>query len=103
MEVYEKISCLAIDGSTRRVAIIALNWEDKNSYIFDPTIQYEMSDTQPEEVDMEKKTIYESTIPYFTDKYGLGEIKVIGLMIGALEQFQRFSLISQKISSYSKH
>ncbi|KAG5862564.1 hypothetical protein JTB14_030433 [Gonioctena quinquepunctata] len=68
-KVHEEISCVAIDGSTRRVDIIGQNRENKTGYILDPTIRYEISDT-PEEVDMEKKTIYESTIPYFTDKYG---------------------------------
>ena len=38
---------------------------------------------QPEEVNQEKKAHYDSVIPFFKDKYGLKDIEVIGVFIGA--------------------
>ncbi|KAJ9573899.1 hypothetical protein L9F63_008759 [Diploptera punctata] len=51
--------------------------------ILDPTIRFETHSDQPEEVDSEKKAIYEPTIDYYKDKYQLDSITVTGLMIGA--------------------
>lgn len=82
-EVYEEVNGLSEDGSVRRIDMIAIDRGKKKGIIVDPTIRFEMNCGQPTEVDMEKKKIYEPTIPYYKNKYGLQEIEVIGLMIGA--------------------
>jgi hypothetical protein len=82
-QVAEEVHCIATNGSTRRVDIIA--YSDKKGYILDPTIRIENGDgdAQSNAVDLEKKDIYVPCIGYFKDVYKLDEIEVIGLYVGA--------------------
>ena len=80
--VEEEIFCLATNDSVRRADILAFKSDDKG-IIVDPTIRFEMGRHQVLEVHEEKKLIYEPTIDYFKNKYGLNEITVYGLLIGA--------------------
>ncbi|KAJ4429741.1 hypothetical protein ANN_21945 [Periplaneta americana] len=94
--VEEEISCLAENGSTRRVDILAYNADTKQGIIVDPTIRFEVECHQSAEVHLEKKSIYEPTVNYFKLKYGLIHVEVFGLLIGArgtipafFEEFRR--------------
>ncbi|KAJ4441745.1 hypothetical protein ANN_11603 [Periplaneta americana] len=94
--VEEEISCLAKNGSTRRVGIIAYNADTKQGIIVDPTIRFEVECHQSAEVHLEKKSIYEPTVKYFKLKYALIHVEVFGLLIGArgnipafFEEFRR--------------
>ncbi|KAJ4436038.1 hypothetical protein ANN_18665 [Periplaneta americana] len=69
--VEEEISCLAENGSTRRVDILAYNAATKQGIIVDPTIRFEVGCHQSAEVHLEKKSIYEPTVNYFKLKYAL--------------------------------
>jgi hypothetical protein len=84
-ETAEEVHCLAEGGSTRRIDIIAYNSQTKMGYILDPTVRFESGDSneEAEEVDKEKKTIYEPCIGYFKSMYSLENIEVIGLYVGA--------------------
>ncbi|KAJ4447416.1 hypothetical protein ANN_09423, partial [Periplaneta americana] len=71
-------------GGIRRADIVALDKTNSKGFILDPTVRFEMSQTQPSEVNKEKQQIYEPTIPYFREKYQMeGTWEVHGLMIGA--------------------
>lgn len=94
--VEEEISCLAENGSTRRVDILAYNADTKQGIIVDPTIRFEVECHQSAEVHLEKKSIYEPTVNYFKLKYALIHVEVFGLLIGArgtipafFEEFRR--------------
>uniref|UniRef100_A0A8D8VK96 Reverse transcriptase n=1 Tax=Cacopsylla melanoneura TaxID=428564 RepID=A0A8D8VK96_9HEMI len=82
-EVYEEVSGIASDGSSRRIDIIAIDRKNKKGIIVDPTVRIESNENQPYDVNDEKRSIYNPTIPYYKNKYGLNEIEVIGLLIGA--------------------
>ncbi|KAJ4437061.1 hypothetical protein ANN_17196 [Periplaneta americana] len=69
--IVEEISCLAENGSTRRVDILAYNADTKQGIIVDPTIRFEVGCHQSAEVHLEKKSIYEPTVNYFKLKYAL--------------------------------
>ena len=79
--VHEEVQGLATHGSIRRIDIIAI--KHNSAYILDPTIRFETHVDQPQEVDKEKREIYEPTIPHYKSKYHLTHIEVVGLMIGA--------------------
>ncbi|KAJ4431161.1 hypothetical protein ANN_19756 [Periplaneta americana] len=79
--VHQEVQGLATQGSVWRIDIIAI--KNNSAYILDPTIRFETHADQPQEVDSEKKRIYEPTIPFYKDKYSLSHIGVIGLMVGA--------------------
>ncbi|KAJ4440908.1 hypothetical protein ANN_10756 [Periplaneta americana] len=69
-EVHEEVHCVASEGGgIRRVNIVALDKTNNRAFILDPTVRFEMSQTQPSEVNKEKQQIYEPTIPYFREKY----------------------------------
>ncbi|KAJ4451057.1 hypothetical protein ANN_02494 [Periplaneta americana] len=74
--IVEEISCLAENGSTRRVDILAYNADTKQGIIVDPTIRFEVGCHQSAEVHLEKKSIYEPTVNYFKLKYALIHIEV---------------------------
>ena len=80
--VHEEVHGLSDNGSTRRIDIIAYK-DNSLGYIIDPTVRFESSAKQPEEVDQEKKNIYEPTIPFYKMVYNLQHIEVIGLLVGA--------------------
>lgn len=82
-EVYEEIQCVAEGGSIRRIDIIIVDRQNSAAIILDPTVRYEDSIEQPMEVDREKKDIYEATIPFFKNLYGVETIEVVGLLVGA--------------------
>ncbi|KAJ4437388.1 hypothetical protein ANN_17532 [Periplaneta americana] len=84
-EVHEEMHCVASEGGgIRRADIVALDETNSKGFILDPTVRFEMSQTQPSEVNKEKQQIYEPTIPYFREKYQMeGTWEVHGLMIGA--------------------
>ncbi|KAJ4441919.1 hypothetical protein ANN_11780 [Periplaneta americana] len=84
-EVHEEVHCVASEGGgIRRADIVALDKTNSKGFILDPTVRFEMSQTQPSEVNKEKQQIYEPTIPYFREKYQMeGTWEVHGLMIGA--------------------
>ncbi|KAJ4441157.1 hypothetical protein ANN_11008 [Periplaneta americana] len=80
--VEEEISCLAENGSTRQVDILAYNADTKQGIIVDRTIRSEVECHQSAEVHLEKKSIYEPTVNYFKLKYALIHVEVFGLLIG---------------------
>jgi hypothetical protein len=82
-KVLEEVHCIGENDSTRRVDILFFQEQTKEGYIFDPTVRFEVDDQQAEEVDREKKSIYEPCVPYFKEKYALETIEVHGLLIGA--------------------
>ena len=53
--VYEEVSGLAADGSSRRIDMIAFRPSNKQWFISDPMVRFESHNGQPEEVDTEKK------------------------------------------------
>ena len=75
---------------TRRIDIICINRNKSIAEIIDPTIRFESSRTQPEDVNAEKKNIYEPTIPYFCEKYSVNNISVTGLFFGARGTISKF-------------
>ncbi|KAJ4435039.1 hypothetical protein ANN_23612 [Periplaneta americana] len=81
----QEVHCVASEGGgIRRADIVALDKTNSKGFILDPTVRFEMSQTQPSEVNKEKQQIYEPTIPYFREKYQMeGAWEVHGLMIGA--------------------
>jgi len=80
---FEEVNCINPLKANQRIDIIVYKNKNDTSYIIDPTIRIETSENQPEEVNQEKKAHYDSVIPYFKDKYGLREIEVLGVFIGA--------------------
>ncbi|KAJ4428926.1 hypothetical protein ANN_25922 [Periplaneta americana] len=69
-EVHEEVHCVVSEGGgIRRADIVALDKTNSKGFILDPTVRFEMSQTQPSEVNKEKQQIYEPTIPYFREKY----------------------------------
>lgn len=82
-KIVEEFACLSDNGSSRRVDIIAYNEDTRNGYILDPTVRYENGLLQPQEVDEEKKRIYEPCILDIQKKLKLKKLEVIGLFIGA--------------------
>ncbi|KAJ4450916.1 hypothetical protein ANN_02350 [Periplaneta americana] len=83
LDVHEEFHCIADGGSNRRIDIIAINRNKQTAEIIDPTIRFEISATQPSEVNEEKKKIYEPTIQYLSVKYNIEKITVTGLFFGA--------------------
>ncbi|KAL1452451.1 hypothetical protein WDU94_006682 [Cyamophila willieti] len=82
-EVYEEVSGLADDGSTRRIDIIAIDRKKERRIIVDPTVRFERDANQPQDVNEEKRNIYLPTTTYYKEKYNLKEIDVRGLLIGS--------------------
>lgn len=82
-EIYEEVHGIQEGGGTRRIDIIAIDRKKKKGIIVDPTIKFESTLDQPEEVHKKKRDTYEPTIAYYKDKYQLHEIEIIGVMIGA--------------------
>ncbi|KAJ4434411.1 hypothetical protein ANN_22972 [Periplaneta americana] len=83
LDVHEEVHCIADGGSNRKIDIIAINRNKQTAEIIDPTIRFEISATQPSEVNEEKKKIYEPTIQYLSAKYNIEKITVTGLFFGA--------------------
>ena len=66
--MLEEVHGISSTGSTRRNDIIAIKPPSREGYIIDPTIRFERGEHQPEEVNAEKKFIYEPTINFFKKK-----------------------------------
>ena len=81
--VHEEVQGIEDNGLARRIDIIAIDPKTKKGHILDPTIRLESSATQPQDVHEEKSSIYTPTIAYYKEKYGLLDIDVEGLFIGA--------------------
>ena len=60
--VLEEVPGLAENGCTRGIDVIAYQPNSKQVMIPGPTISLESYNTQPQEVDSEKKTLYERTV-----------------------------------------
>ena len=69
MKVYEEVHCLADDGSTRRVDILAIDKQEKKAVILDPTVGFEQGIQQAMVVDEEKQAIYLPCIPHSSERY----------------------------------
>ncbi|KAJ4429872.1 hypothetical protein ANN_22076 [Periplaneta americana] len=63
-EVYEEIHCVSSLDSNRRADIVAIHRTQSKGLVLDPTIRFERDALQAQHVDEEKKSIYESCIPY---------------------------------------
>ncbi|PSN57203.1 hypothetical protein C0J52_05031 [Blattella germanica] len=79
MEVTE----YRLEGSHRRIDMIAIPPSSAGSSVIDSTIRTESYEDQPRDVHEEKCNIYVPTIPFYKDKFNLTSIEVIGLMVGA--------------------
>ena len=84
-ECFEEVHALDCDGTNRFIDIIAFKKGSHEAYILDPTIRFEINDRdQARKVDQEKKSIYESCIPFlkekYTERYGHREFIVQGLL-----------------------
>ncbi|KAJ4450526.1 hypothetical protein ANN_01953 [Periplaneta americana] len=97
-EVHEEVHCVASEGGgIRRADIVALDKTNSKGFILDPTVRFEMSQTQPSEVNKEKQQIYDPTIPYFREKHQMeGTWEVHGLMIGARGTIPRSTVNTTK-------
>ena len=82
-EVLEEFHCVDTMGNNRRADIILIDPKNRNAVVMDPTIRFEKSAEQPNEVDLEKKSIYEPCIPSLQNSLNLRNVEVIGLMIGS--------------------
>ena len=78
------MNCMS-SGSTRRVDIIAIHQQSKRALVLDPTIRFERDVTQGEDVDREKKEIYEPCLPYLSEHYNvaLENWTVEGILFGS--------------------
>ena len=92
LEVHEEVHCVTDNDSNRRIDIIAINRKKKLAEIIDPTIRFEISNNQPQEVNIEKKTIYEPRVLYFLTKYNLDTITVTGFFFVLEALFPNFLL-----------
>ncbi|KAJ4447192.1 hypothetical protein ANN_09193 [Periplaneta americana] len=63
-EVYEEIHCVSFSNSNKRADIVAIHRTQSKGIVLDPTIWFERDALQAQHVDEEKKSIYESCIPY---------------------------------------
>ena len=90
----QEVVCQDVNGISRRVDIFVYNPITSKGFILDPTIRMESDFDQFELVNREKKDIYEPCIPYFSQRYNIRDIEVIGLYVGArgtiTKQFVQF-------------
>ncbi|KAJ4437986.1 hypothetical protein ANN_13925 [Periplaneta americana] len=84
-EVYEEIHCVSSLDSNRRANIVTIHRTQSKGIVLDPTIRFERDALQAQHVDEEKKSIYESCIPYLSEKYNIptSQWSVSGLLFGA--------------------
>jgi hypothetical protein len=84
-EVHEEVHCNATDGSVRRADIIAIRRDRKLVLLLDPTIRFEQGKNHAEEVDVEKRGIYEPCVEDLARRYNIPREKweVVGLLFGA--------------------
>ncbi|KAJ4439498.1 hypothetical protein ANN_07622 [Periplaneta americana] len=70
-EVYEELHCVSSLDSNRRADIVAIHRTQSKGIVLDPTIRFERDALQAQHVDVERKSIYESCIPYLSEKYNI--------------------------------
>jgi hypothetical protein len=90
LEVFEEVTSVADCGSIRRCDIIILDRSKNKGMIIDPTIRFEMDNSQPENTNMEKCDIYNQTLNYYKTKYKILNLEVIGLLIGSRGTIPKF-------------
>ncbi|CAB0006376.1 unnamed protein product [Nesidiocoris tenuis] len=67
----------------RRADIVVIDRTQDRAMIIDPTLRWESNaDSLDIDIDREKKSIYEPTVPYFREKYGVTNWEVHGLWFG---------------------
>ncbi|KAL1446241.1 hypothetical protein WDU94_000578 [Cyamophila willieti] len=83
--VDEEISCVSTDSSTRRCDIVARNADSSQVLILDPTVRFETGLSQAEDVNNEKRSIYEPCVQDLGRRYNIEDekFKVKGLLFGA--------------------
>ncbi|KAJ4445070.1 hypothetical protein ANN_06869 [Periplaneta americana] len=91
-EVYQEVDCLAKDGSSRRVDIIAIDRGNDTAIIIDPTVHFETAVEEPIVVHEEKKTIYDPTIEYFRNDATVGDDDDDGYMRTPERNLDKFTL-----------
>ncbi|KAJ4446805.1 hypothetical protein ANN_13503 [Periplaneta americana] len=77
-EVHEEIHCVSSLDSNRRADIVAIHMTQSKGIVLDPTMRFERDALQAQHVDEEKKSIYESCIPYLSEKYNIPTILLWG-------------------------
>ena len=85
---YEEVHAIDGDGRNRFIDIVAFQKNSSSAFLIDPTIRFETNDhNQAQKVDIEKRTIYESCIPFLKEKYcqsfGDRNFYVKGLLFGS--------------------
>lgn len=98
----EEFAYLSVDGSNRRVDLLIYDESTRNGFILDQTVRFEMNQNQPEEIDQEKRRIYEPCIPDIQAKCKLKNIEVIGLFLGATGTVPKFFMDFCKRSKIEK-
>ncbi|KAJ4450405.1 hypothetical protein ANN_01829 [Periplaneta americana] len=104
-EMHVEVHCLSVKDFSRRADIIALKRNENIGLVLDPTIRFERNTTQAEEVNFEKKSIYEPCLSFLSEKYKIPINQWIarGLLFGArgiLPKFTGDVLKSLKINFY---
>ncbi|KAJ4438682.1 hypothetical protein ANN_14629 [Periplaneta americana] len=92
-EVLEEIHCVSSLNSNRRADIVAIHRTQSKGIVLDPTLRLERDALQAQHVDEEKKSIYESCIPYLSEKYNIStsQWSVSGLLFGARDTLPKFT------------
>ncbi|KAJ4443554.1 hypothetical protein ANN_05227 [Periplaneta americana] len=72
-EVRQEVHCLAKDGISLQVDIIAIDRGNDRAIIIDPTVRFETAVEQPVAVHEGMKTIYDPTIQYLRDYSFVGD------------------------------
>ncbi|KAJ4436422.1 hypothetical protein ANN_19055 [Periplaneta americana] len=92
-EVHEEVHCVSSLDSNRRGDIVAIHRTQSKGLVLDPTIRFERDALQAQHVDEEKKSIYESCIPYLSEKYNIptSQWNVSGLLFGARGTLPKFT------------
>ncbi|KAJ4427439.1 hypothetical protein ANN_25061 [Periplaneta americana] len=97
LTVHEEVHGISQEGSCRRIDMLAILPGSTSAYIIDPTVRSEAQEQQPAEVHAEKCRIYEPTVPFYSEKYHLTSIEVVGLMIGARGTIPRLCQFLQEV------
>ncbi|KAJ4428001.1 hypothetical protein ANN_24014 [Periplaneta americana] len=98
-EVHEEIHCVSSLDSNRRADIVAIHRTQSKGIVLDPTIRFERDALQAQHVDEEKKSIYESCIPYLSEKYNIptSQWSVSGLLFRARGTLPKFTFTGNRV------
>lgn len=115
-DCFEEVYAIDQKGSNRFSDIVAFDRRNDQAIIVDPTVRFETNDLQQDEkIKKEKSSIYESCLPYYSEKYltqyGVRNWSVFGLWFGArgsvgnsvLDFFDKFKLDRKLISEISEN